>query len=257
MIADRLQYRAAIYAAVYTPPLRLTRDQAVGLYKAIADSGFASLALKYTPEENEKPFKIFMEEMGEGRRIDKVTVDIVQGRLRLLIDQEWPDSFGVACKKADQIVEVFGEIVSECEVQISEARVRAQVPIGISSSKDYMISTLMPTASTRLQNLGQIEFLGLRLQTAPELVGLSSHLCAPAREVTIEPLRQEPGFLYLEVMSNWGRQALRPVQGKPGQAELVPGPLALLSGPLKPSEYLGEVKEYMEDNLCPFLEKGQ
>jgi len=257
VIADRLQYRAAVYAAVYTPPLRLTRDQAMGLYKRIAESGFPKLKLEYNPDENEKPFKIIMEEKGEGRRIDKITVDIFQGRLRLSIDQAWPDSFDVACKKADQIVEVFGEIVSECEVQISEARVRAQVPIGVSSSKDYMISTLMPTVSARLRNLGQIKFLGLRLQTAPELVGLSSHLDAPSREVTIEPLRQEPGFLYLEVMSNWGRQALRPVPEKPGQAELVPGPLTLLSGPLKPSDYLGEVRGYIEDNLCPFLEKGQ
>ena len=253
MIADRLQYRSVLYAAVYTPPVRLTRDQAMGLYKKIAESGFPKLNLEYSPDE----FKITMEEKGEGRRIDKITVDIVQGRLRLLIDQAWPESFGVACKKADQIVEVFGEIVSECEVQISEARVRSQVPVGIASSKDYMISTIMPTASTRLRNLGQIAFLGLRLQTAPELVGLSSHLDAPAREVTIEPLRQEPGFLYLEVMSNWGRQALRPVPEKPGQAELVPGPLSLLSEPLKPSQYLDEVKGYIEDNLCPFLEKSQ
>lgn len=258
MLAENIQYRAAIFAALYTPALLLTRDQATGFYSKVADRMFPKLELQYTPAEEGKPFKVVMKETGEGRRMDTLTVDIHQGSLRIMLDQTWPESFAVGCRKADEVLDVFGETVerfSECEIALVEVRLRAQVPIGKSTGKGYLVSKMMGDRAGSLQELGNVSFFGVHYDVAPSEGVISGPLDSPGRQVTVEPLRQEEGALYIEVMSNWGRHAMRMIPGKPGQAELVPGPLSVEGETPKPSAYLAEARSYIEESLCQFLER--
>jgi hypothetical protein len=259
MLERSVQYRAVIYAALYAPALRLTRDQATGFYSRLAERLFPKLSLQYMPAEEERSFRIVMEEKGEGGRRDTLTADIHQGLFRLMLHQEWPDSFDIASRKADEVIGIFRESVAtlgDCEAHLVEVRVRAQVPVQQKSAKDYLVSRLMRDQSRDLDVLGPVAFFGFRYDVGPQGV-FSSPLDSPAREVLVEPLRQEQGFLYLEVMSNWGRSAIQPLPDKPDQAELVPGPLSAADQLPKPSQYLGEVGNYLEQVLCPFLEKAQ
>jgi hypothetical protein len=239
----------------------------------VADRVFPRLELRYTPAEptlcvggaapaeEEKPFKVVMQEKGEGRRTDTLTVDIHQGSLRIMLDQTWPESFDVGCRKADEVLNAFGESVerlSECEIALVEVRLRAQVPIGKGTSEGYLVSKMMGDRAGSLQELGNVSFFGVHYEVAPSEGVISGPLDSPGRQVTVEPLRQEKGALYIEVMSNWGRSAMRLIPGKPGQAELIPGPLMSLEGETpKPSAYMAEVRSYVEESLCPFLERAK
>ncbi len=256
MLRQNVKYRSVVYAALFTPPISISRTTATALYGKLAERAFPKLGLEYVPAEQERPLSITMRECGEGRRTDEMKLDIHANTLRAIMQQTWPDSFDVAAKKADEFMQVLDGFLGECEIQLLEARIRAQVPIQGSAAKDYLLDRLMPQERARLVALGPISHLAIRYEVAPAEGEVSGPLCCPGREVTVEPLRQEAGFLYLEVMSNWGRTALWPLASQPGQAELRPGPLGETSNGLPPpSEYLKEVKHYIEDCVCMFLEK--
>jgi len=262
MLEQNIQYRGVIVAALYTPGLSLTREQATGFYSKVADRVFPRLELQYTPAEEEKPFKIVMQEKGEGRRTDTLIVDIQAGSLRIMLDQTWPDSFGIACRKADEVFDVFKESVEglgDCDVALVEVRLRAQVSIGKDTGKEYLVSRMLGERCRDLNELGNVTFFGVHYEVRPAEGVMASHLDSPGRQVSVEPLKQEAGFLYLEVMSNWGRTAIRPVPGKPGQAELIPGPLSLIpeGQTPKPSAYLEEARSYVEKSICRFLERAK
>jgi hypothetical protein len=156
------------------------------------------------------------------------------------------------------VLDVFGESVerfSECEIVLVEVRLRAQVPIGKGTSKGYLVSKMLGDRAGSLEELGNVSFLGVHYEVRPCEGVISRPLDSPGRRVTVEPLRQEEGALYMEVMSNWGRSAMRMIPGKPGQAELIPGPLSVEAETPNPSAYLAEVRSYIEECLCPFLER--
>jgi len=251
MLADNIQFRDVIYASLLAPPISASREQATQLYTKLADALFPKLKLEYTPEQD-VPFKIVMEEEGEARRRDCITVDICNHQLRLLVHQTWPDSFSLACKKADQVWAIFRDTVPGGEVHLAEVRLRAQLPIPVPSAKEYLTQRLLIDTKRDLPGLGNVSFLGIKFEVSPELEEPFSTLGSPARNVLIEPLRQEAGFLYLEVMSNWGRLALRMNPETPGEAQIIPGPLR--TSDVAATEYIGEVRDYISECICPFLE---
>lgn len=249
-LAETIRYRAAIYAAVYSPPEAIPRAQAAEVYARLAAAVFPELSLEYVPAAGEKPFKLLMREK-QGRRADTVIVDMPsQQGLRLLLDQTWPESFVVAKEKADMTFQLCDPFVSERQVDLVEARIRAQVSTGEKSAMDYLVRKLVGQKS-KLASLGTVEHLGLHCEIALDLPA-TTPLSAPKREVKIERLREEPSSLYIEVMSNWGRVALPPNQGKAKEPRLMPGPLS--NGQEKPSAYLAEVGAYIEEQVCSFLE---
>jgi len=254
MLADRIQYRGVIYANLFASPVSVSREQATKLYTSLATALFPKLKLEYTPAEEDVPFKIVMKEEGQGRRADSITLDISNGQLRLLIDQKWPDSLGVACKRADQVWSIYRETIPEGQVQLAEARLRAQLPIPRPSAKDYLAEQLMGKAQANLSSLGNVSFVGMSYQVSPELEHAVSPLEGAAREVKIEPLRQEEGFLYVEVMSNWGRLAVKMSLDRSGEAQIVPGPLELEPETPAPAKYIEEIRDYIAERICPFLE---
>jgi hypothetical protein len=144
MLEQNIRYRAAIYAALYTPPMSISRQTATSLYNDLAERGFQKLGFEYTPPDEDKSFSILMVEKGEGRRADSIQIDILQGSLRLLFNQTWPDSFDVACKKADQVALAITNVLTGCQIRLIEARIRSQVAIPERSGNEYLMSRLMP-----------------------------------------------------------------------------------------------------------------
>ena len=251
-LAETIRYRAAIYASVHVPPETISRAQATDFYNRLADEGFPQLSLEYVPSTESSPFKVLMREK-EGRRTDTIVVDVHQKHgLRLLVDQAHPESFEVACRKADIVAKLYSPFVSDRQADLVEARIRAQVSTGKKSAIDYLIRKLVKDSENKLTRLGSMSHFGIRYEIAPEFPA-AGPLSAPKREVQIEQLREETGSLHVEVMSNWGRMALKPIEEKPGEAQLVQGPLSIRRE--EPSRYLREISEYIEGQVCPFLEE--
>src|SRR5208283_5093256 len=105
----------------------------------------------------------------------------------------WMESFAIARKKADMVElafrEVIGQSIPSCEIQLAEARVKAQIPVGEGVGLAYLTNRLMGAGSSDLANLGNVSFLGLRYEIVPAEFSTESALAAPCREVTVEPLR--------------------------------------------------------------------
>ena len=261
MLAEHIRYRAALYAAIYAPPVKLTRDQATTLYKRLANEIFPNLQLQYVPETETQPFRISMKE-ADGPRVDTVIVDVQPtSALRLLVRQDWPDAFAIACKKADTVREVFDDTVQqapiEAQIELTEARIRADVPVGGDSAQKYLMARMMGEREHAPIGSGQLAHWGIHFEVRPSEPASEESVAGPCRDVTVEPLRDDPTKLYLEVMSNWGRKAIRPHREKKGQLELVSGPLDVSGAVPQPSAHMEEVRSYIEKELCPFLEEGQ
>ena len=258
-LQNTIKYRALIHAIVYAPAQAIPRDQATGLYNALAEEVFPGLGFKYTPEDRakgrESPFKIEMVEEKRGER-NLVVIDVPGAgggqSLRVLVQQLWPESSNVACQRADAVYERIREVVGSREMQLAETRIRAQVATGQRRAVDFVAASLSGDKRAKLGSLGNVQHLGLAYECEP-VFPVTEALGGAKRTVKAEPLREEKGWLYLEVMSQWGRRAVRPAGGDASQALVVPGPLELEV--CQPSRYIEDTMAYTTETLCPFLEE--
>ncbi len=251
-LADRIQYRALIFAYLYGPPVPVTREEALRVFGSLSKSLCPTASFKYEPSEGENRlgFKVLISEK-EGRRSCGITLDVHMGALRMRVDQSYPSSFQDGCERADDILAVIRPLASQSEEQLVEVRVRAQTATNKDSAQEFIAANLLGGNAARLHRLGHLGHFGIRYEIAPEQKA-DGPLDRPAREVVVEPLREEGSSLYVEVMSKWGRALLRASKGGAGHDIVPGGPLTY--SVLKPSQYFGEVSEYVTGTLCPFLE---
>ncbi len=247
------KYRHLVHAFIYGPPVQITREQGSSLSDKIAREFLPRASFQYFPpsEPGKHDFKISIQEK-DGRRSVAITVGLMQGGLRFLVDQAWPESFKVACDNADGIARLFTPLVeARTELQLAEARLRVQVGTDTPSAQTYLLEILLGKKAQELSGLGNVAHFGIKYDVAPT-PGPIGPLDAPFRQVTIEPLREENTSLYVEAMSNWGRLLAEAVPGQPGTIKAVPnGPLTF--GVRPPSEYLKDIEKYLEAKVYPFL----
>jgi hypothetical protein len=251
MLAETIKYRALIYAAIYAPSRPIPRKEATKLYNALAESVFQNLSFKYTPEGEGTKFCVEMVEK-QGRQDNRIVLDIQKPQsLRVLLHQAWPDSSRVACDNADEVFRHVKDLASNREMQMAEARVRAQVSPSERPAIAFLGMNLLGEKARRLDTLGDVSHLGVRYDVQPDFPATHA-LGGALRNVTAETLGEDRDCLYLEVMSQWGRRGVQLVDPEKREAKLVPGPLEIQTQP--PSKYLEEVMEYVAQRLCPFLE---
>ena len=246
-----ITYRGFVCAALYAPAREVSRDEAMALYGNLSKVCFPQLTLKYTPAAEGKPFSVMMEE-SYGRRQNRVSLDVHGGLLRLVVQLDCPESYDVGCRQADEVAAAFGGIIGKSALRtLVECRLRAQMPVKGKPALEALKFAIMGAEASRLEPVGPISHFGVNYEVAAA-GEINNALSAPFRQVTLEPLREDKDFYYIEVMSNWGRQLLKP---RGGQLEVVPGPLSLESELLL-SKYLGEVKGYIENQIGSFLGGG-
>ncbi|MHC5053223.1 MAG: hypothetical protein ACYTKD_00730 [Planctomycetota bacterium] len=255
-MADRIIYRGLVFAAVNAPPVPVPRKTAVQFYSRLTERLCPAASFQYVPpgegeREGQLSFKVTVKE-AEGRRFCNVTIDTLQGGLRLLVDQGFPPTFTDGVERVNEIASAYRDVVSQSEPQLMEARIRAQVATNTASARDFIAGHLLKERATWLARLGSVSHFGLHYDIEPS-GDAQGPLEAPARKVVAEPLKEDPTSIYLEVMSNWGRVRTRPAGDK---IEVVPtGPLS--HGVETPSKYFEEVASYVREVLCPFLEGRQ
>ena len=254
MIAHTMKYRALIYAAIYAPSEPIPRAEATKYYNALAEGVFPRLGFQYAPEGEDTKFRIEMVEK-QGREQNIIVVDAPpeqNGGLRLVLDQSWRESSTVACERADHTFQLAQSLVRNREQLLAEVRIRAQAVADTTGSIASMKSVLGGDRQKKLDNLGKVCHLGVSVECEPELPATHS-LGSPKRTVSLETLREDKSCIYLEVMSQWGRRALRTVDAT--TKELVEGPLAINTE--DPSAYLKETMEFMQSSVCSLVEDAR
>lgn len=247
-------YRSLIFAALYVPQRPLSREEATTFYRRVAPL-FPDIDFKYEEAVEGRPFAIRMREQ-LGKRSATILIDTPDNNtIRLLVEQAWPKSSEVACQSADAVKQAFAEIISsDVRLHLVEARVRSQVSVrGQGQALESLQFAIMGEKAERLKALGNLSFFGVKYEIAPT-GKISDGLSSPAREVQIEPLREDGYFFYIDVMSKWGRQILQPGTD-PSRMDFAQGPLDREE--LTPSRYLQNVIEYLENQVASFLEANQ
>jgi hypothetical protein len=255
LLGSHLVYRSLIFSFVYGPPVPVTRKDASSFNESISEL-LPHASFKYSPPKapDNLDFKVEIQQQ-EGRRREMVLVDVFQGALRFLGQQDFPESSTIAYERADEMHKAMSELASSTTVQMVEVRIRAQLGTQKPSALKYLVESVLGEKAKRVSELGNVNLLGLKYEVSPK-DGASSPLDAPARQVVIEPLRDEQSSLYVEVMSKWGRVRATPVQGQPGTVRASPdGPLNV--GVLEPSKYFEEVSAYVSGSICGFVGGGK
>ena len=244
--------RGVIFAALFAPPRQITRNESIDLYSKLSAQVFPEVKHQFIPGTSEIPARTELIE-NQGRRTNHVLIDIQNNMLRLLVELVSPDSYDMAKRNVDETMEAFKAIVgNSVRMELAEARLIVQVPtMRASPALEVFKHGLFQERMERTAVLGSISHLGFSYTITPDAEATDPLDC-PMRQVKIEPLVEDNKFMYLEVMSNWGRQFIRISPDDPTRQELSEGPLC--RGVQVPSSYIDNVKIYIEENICKWLQ---
>jgi len=215
----------------------VARAEASTLYDRICDAlRLDDFTFKYTTATQEaapasRGFLIQLERK-EGRGTFAVTIDNpnIQNPVRLLLVYTWPPSLEHVRDQLNLVATtVFDSLEGSWHKVHAEVRLRAQCGVRRASAVDYLRNEVLKLPPEWVDSLGQpLTFMSLRFDTA-SAKAVESSLDNPARELTIERLREDPKSLYFELVSKWlqvpnvtaptgtvDMASLRPIDADPG-----------------------------------------
>jgi hypothetical protein len=237
MLAETLSTRAVHFAFLFGRPRMVARAEASTLYDRICDAlRLDDFTFKYTTPTQEaapasKGFVIQLERK-EGRGTFAVTIDNpnIQNPIRLLLVYTWPPSLEHVRDQLNLVAStVFDSLEGTWHKVHAEVRLRAQCGVRTPSALEYLRDDVVKLPRDWIESLGQpLTFMSVRFEAAAGRPAESS-LDAPARELTIERLREDPKSLYFEFVSKWlqvpnvtaptgtvDMASLRPIDADPG-----------------------------------------
>ena len=238
MLAETLTTRAVHFAFLFGPPRVVARPEASTLYDRICDKlRLDDFTFKYTTATQEaapasRGFLIQLERK-EGRGTFGITIDNpnIRNPVRFLLVYTWPPSLEHVKDQMNLVADtVFDGLEGTWHKVHAEVRLRAQCGVRQASAVDYLRNEVLKLPARWVDSLGQpLTFASLRFDTASGRPAESS-LDNPARELTIERLREDPKSLYFELVSKWlqapnvaaptgavDMASLRPIDAEPGE----------------------------------------
>lgn len=253
MLEPKIIPRSVTFAAVHAPIIKIERDHAKELW-----SGWTSihhlenLSLEFSPATDKTPAKLTCKQ-ADGRLKHGIAIDVHNGGLRLLMDQSFPASLTVAGKLVDEVYKKAQSVVfKQTKVHLMEARIKASMPVSTNApAMESLQFAFMGGRANALAQLGRLSHVGFNCEIQPGSDEPKDSLDEPIRQITIEPLRENSNYFYIEVMSNWGRQ--RTIV-EDGQVSAARGPLDLEEN--VPSVYIEEVLSYIEKHVAKLLEEA-
>lgn len=252
MIASSIQTRGVILAYLIGPPRFVSRIEAAEFYNAVCDAlKLDDLNFQYESgtrhsdaeaETEAKGFKATLQRK-EGRGGFQATVDHRGGRnpVRLMLSYDWPPS-------PEHVTETFNiahratldSLEGDWQKVMAEVRIRAQCSTSGNDGLAFLRTHVLGVESAWLESLGpSIGFASMHIHVNDGKPGDDS-LAYPRRELKLEPLRDDPKSIYIELMSQW-RQIPEPTAYAPA-VDLS----AMREIDREPQEYIEESRVYLQ-----------
>jgi hypothetical protein len=252
MLVQSLTTRSVHFAYLFGPPRTLGRQEASLIYdKACEHLRLDDFTFKYeSAKDSETPksqgFRIQLERK-EGRGTFCVTVDNprIQQPIRLLVQYEWPPSLEHVCERCDLAAEaVFDALEGPWQKVYAEVRLRAHCGDRGKNALAFVRERMMRVPAEWLDSLGApLSFAACKFSTSGG-ASINGPPDSPARELSIEVLREDRSALYFELVSKWTQV--------PGAGVLPPGVDVSSLHPFTapPSEYIRSEHEFLRERLA-------
>lgn len=256
MIANSLRTRGVHFAFLFGPPRAVEREEAYRVHSAVCNAlQYDDLTFRFSTAEptarpSSKGFSLDFERK-EGRGAFTVLIDNsgIQEPIRLLMTYNWPPSSEHVTQHCNMTAEaVFGALQGDWQRVLAEVRIRAQCDVTVSSGLAYMRGNVLGVSPEWVDSLGSpLTFAGVKLNVAASHEA-NDALANPARELSVEVLRDDPKCVYLELMSQWPRVA--PSLGHTAGLKIA----GLRAIEERPSVYIEEAYSYLEDRINKLAE---
>ena len=236
MQPNSLRTRGVSFAYLFGPPRLIDRNEASRVHGGVCDRlKLDDLSFQYNcSEPAQKPssrgFAIIMQRQ-EGRGVFRIVVDHpgAGNPIRLFLEWVWPPSNIHVNERFDEAAEAVldGGLEGQWQRVMAEARLRAQCDVKTGGSLAFLTDEVPKFSATAADTLGTpLTFVTIGLHTTPT-TQTDQPLIDPARELTIEILREDPKVLYLELVSKWTQvpigttavalNQIRPIAAKPSE----------------------------------------
>lgn len=261
MMEQSFRTRYLAFAYLFGPPRFVERTEAMQVYNAVSEAlGFDDLTLKYASPEAVAPprsrgFQISLSRQeGRGGLTISVGNKSVQEPIQMLVTYTWPQAPDYVNHLFDEASRAVFDTLRPPEGGwqrvMAEARVRGQCNVRQNNGLRFMRDSVLALPAEWLESLGEpLQLASVRLE-----VGASAHsedpLGGPRREFTIEPLREDPTGVYVELMSQWKQRA-----GHAESGGIINGG-GTGSLPETPSSYVDETIEFLRERLSEFNDPG-
>jgi hypothetical protein len=249
MLPNSLRVRAVHFAFLFGPPRFVGREEASRVHGKVCDAlGIDDIAFRYassttSEKPNSKGFSIVLERK-EGRGSFAATLDNknVGEPIRLLLTYTWPPSLEHANETFDMTAEAaFSALDGDWQCVLAEARLRAQCDVRGGNALTFMRQRLLRQADDWVSDLGTpVAFCGVKFEVAATPPG-ENPLDGAKRELAVELLREDPGGLYLELMSQWPQ-----VVSMPSSQAAAADVRSIRQLDKKPSKYVADAFAYLQ-----------
>ncbi|MBI4717989.1 MAG: hypothetical protein HY763_09315 [Planctomycetes bacterium] len=212
------------------------------MYESVCDAlGHDDFIFRFSPSEPEVPeksrgYSISLDRQ-EGRGGFRIAIEQLRPNqpVRLLMEFNWPPSEMHVHERFDMSCDaVFNALQGNWQRVLAEARIRSQCQAGTCAAMDFIKERLLSSPDRHASAFGApLSFASLALHVWPGAQTQDS-LASPRQELTVEPLREDPHELYLELMAQWSQV---PVGGQPAELTVI------RQIDRKPSEYVSAARD--------------
>ncbi len=241
-----LRTRSVSFAFLFGPPRHIARDEASRVHGRVCDNlNLDDLSFQYNASDpagrpTSRQFAILMRRQ-EGRGGFSIAIDHpgAGNPIRLLLEWVWPPSDVHVDERFDEAAYavIEGGLDGEWQRVLAEARLRAQFDVKDAKSLDYLSNGVSAFSTAAVESLGTpLSFVTVGLHTTPT-TQTDAPLPNPAREITVEILREDPKAIYLELVSKWTQVPI-------GTAPMLPNQIRPITA--KPSEYIEDARSALK-----------
>ena len=251
---ETLRTREFIFAFLFGPARLISRNQAGELHGRLCDSlRLDDFSFHYESTELQaggtastvRPFKIqFARRDGSGLLGAVIECTSLQEPMRLLLKHSGPPSLETTCQYFDTLAEALIPL-QEWQRVHAEARILTQCQPRVGGSAvDFLKNNLLRFSAADLEQIGgSLSFCGLKFDVPA--TGETDSLSGPSRQVQVEVLREDPGSVYIEVITAWTQWVQR-MQGHIPVLDVS----AVRQIDQAPSKYLRDCYDFLSDKVC-------
>lgn len=255
MIAHTISSRQVVFAYLYMPTRFLRRKDASEMHDKVCDRlDNNTISLQYlepaTGESKGFDIRMKLEEGRQGLLVNVSNPSVKPNTpTRILVDNLFTQK-DMSIRQTEETVSAVMNYLTQkgmdLQLVIAEVRIRAQVEIrGELNGLEFMKKRVLGSQPWLGKTREEVGFASVKYEFKPSMNPLTA-LEHPKRELTLEPLKEDPASLYLETMSQWP-QAISLQPGMPPPRDATPR--EILS---TPGAYIEDAYEFLEEQITLF-----